>query len=80
MGLTSQQETVMQQLEQYCKDHDTNVWVGAIDYNTKQVLNQFEQRGYIAPYMQAGDCWTVMPTRSHGMERDIVQTYAEAEE
>jgi hypothetical protein len=70
--LTQEQENVMQQLEQYCKDRNTNVWVGAIDYNTKQVLNQLEQRGYIAPYMQAGDYWTVMPTRTQGMERDAI--------
>ncbi len=75
--LTQEQESIMQQLEQYCKDHSTNVWVGTIDWNMRQVLNQLEQRGYTAHYMQAGNYWTVMPTRAHGVARDAL---AEVEE
>ena len=74
MSLTPQQESVMQQLEQYCKDNNTDVWVGEIDYNVKQVLNQLEQLGYIKPYIQFdGMKCTVIPDRKQGMERDVLR-------
>jgi hypothetical protein len=74
MGLTPQQENVMQQLEQYCKEHGTDVWVGVIDWNVKQVLNQLEQLGYVAPYQQfSGKHCTIKPTREEGMQRDAIR-------
>jgi hypothetical protein len=80
--LTQEQDQLLGRLEEHCLQKNNKVWVGtwadmvAIG-GDRDLLNQLEQRGYIAPYMQFDDYWTVMPTRAQGMERDTV---AEVEE
>lgn len=76
--LTDDQETFLICLEQTCRVNHRDVFVGTWEAirmmrGNKDLLNQLEQRGYIAPYMQIGDYWTVKPTRSEGLERDAIQ-------
>ena len=82
--LTQEQNMLLTHLETYCHSNNTNVWVGTWNDllkigGNRDLLNQLEQRSYIASYMQIGDHWTVMPTRAKGMECDAMRAQYEEE-
>jgi hypothetical protein len=88
MNLTPAQNALLSRLEEQCKAKDNPVWVGTwADMlklgGSRDLLNGLEQGSYIAPYMQKGDYWTVMPTRKEGLQRLAIQarfeTYARHE-